>query len=180
MVVNFKLFKLYTRIYYNFILGKINNSTPKLSINLSGIELKNRLLIIFPLDEKSFRVAAYSFRKLIEYNNSDKYTLLINEEFKNLFYFNSSQIVYAKFNNKKQSLVFNQDYLNNNEYDLVINLNVNEYFEIYKLIGNIDCKYKVGIKSLFSSKFYNIEYEVNQDGSTEAAYQNIKLLLGYK
>ena len=66
MAVNFKLVKLYTRIYYNFILGKINNSIPKLNINLSGIELENRLLIIFPLDEKSFRVAAYSFRKLIE------------------------------------------------------------------------------------------------------------------
>ena len=55
-----------------------------------------------------------------------------------------------------------------------------QHFEIYRLIGNIDCKYKVGIKSLFSSKFYNIEYEINQDGSTESAYQNIKLLLGYK
>ena len=49
-----------------------------------------------------------------------------------------------------------------------------------KLIGNIDCKYKVGIKSLLSNKFYNIEYEIDQDGSTEGAYQSIKLLLGYK
>ena len=103
--MNFKLFKLYTRIYYNFLLGKINNSIPKLNINLSGIELNNNLLIIFPIDEKSFRVAAYSFRKLIDYNNSDKYTLLINEDFKNLFYFNSSQIIYLKFNKKKESKV---------------------------------------------------------------------------
>ena len=48
--MNFKLFKLYTRIYYNFLLGKINNSTPKLNINISGIKLENKLLIIFPLD----------------------------------------------------------------------------------------------------------------------------------
>ena len=119
MVVNFKLFKLYTRIYYNFILGKINNSTPKLNINISGIKLENKLLIIFPLDEESFRVAAYSFRKLIDYNNSDKYTLLINEDFKNLFYFNSTQIIYGKFNKKKQSLVYNEKYLNRDNFDLV-------------------------------------------------------------
>ena len=177
--MNFKLFKLYTKIYYNFLLGKINNSLPKLNINLLGIELDKDLLIIFPLDEKSFRVAAYSFRKLIDYDNSHKYTLLIDESFKSLFYFNSAQIIYCKFNNKKESISYYND-IDFNSFDLVINLNVNEYFEIYKLIGNINCKYKVGIKSLFSSKFYNIEYEVNQDGSTEAAYQNIKLLLGYK
>ena len=180
MAVNFKLFKLYTRIYYNFLLGKINNSTPKLNINISGIKLENKLLIIFPLDEESFRVAAYSFRKLIDYNNSDKYTLLINENFKNLFYFNSTQIIYGKFNKKKQSLVYNEKYLNRDNFDIVINLNVNEYFHIYKLIGNINCKYKVGIKSLLSNKFYNIQYEVDSDGTAEGAYQNIRLLLGYK
>ena len=177
--MNFKLFKLYTRIYYNFLLGKINNSIPKLNINSLGIELNKDLLIIFPLDEKSFRVAAYSFRKLLDYENSHKYTLLIEEKYKNLFYFNSAQIIYCSFNVKKQTISY-QNKIDNGLYDLIINLNVNEYFEIYKLIGNIDCKYKVGIKSLFSSKFYNIEYEVDQDGSTEAAYQNIKLLLGYR
>jgi len=177
--MNFKLFKLHTKIYYNFLLGKINNSIPKLNINSSGIQLDKNLLIIFPLDENSFRVAAYSFRKLIEYNNSSKYTLLIDERFKNLFYFNSAQIIYCNFNDKKESISYKGE-IDNNSFDLIINLNVNEYFEIYKLIGNIDCKYKVGIKSLFSDKFYNIEYEVDIEGTTEAAYQNIKLLLGYK
>ena len=176
--MNFKLFKLYTRIYYNFLLGKINNSIPKLNINLSGIELDNNLLIIFPIDEKSFRVAAYSFRKLIDYNNSDKYTLLINEDFKNLFYFNSSQIIYLKFNRKKQSISYKEN-LNDNVFDLVINLNINEYFDIYRLIGNVNCKYKVGIKSVISSRFYNIQYDVGNEGTTEGAYQSIKLLLGY-
>jgi len=177
--MNFKLFKLYARIYYNFLLGKINNSIPKLNINSLGIELDKNLLIIFPLDEKSFRVAAYSFRKLIDYQNSNKYILLIDERFKSLFYFNSTQIIYCTFNDKKESISY-RDKINNNSFDLIINLNVNEYFELYKLIGNINCRYKVGIKSLFPSKVYNIEYEVNQEGSTEAAYQNIKLLLGYK
>ena len=177
--MNFKLFKLYARIYYNFLLGKINNSIPKLNINLSGIELNNNLLIIFPIDEKSFRVAAYSFRKLIDYNNSDKYTLLINEDFKNLFYFNSSQIIYLKFNRKKQSISYKEN-LNDNVFDLVINLNINEYFDIYRLIGNVNCEYKVGIKSLLSNKFYNIQYDIDNDGTAEGAYQNIKLLLGYK
>ena len=101
--MNFKLFKLYARIYYNFLLGKINNSIPKLNINSLGIELDKNLLIIFPLDEKSFRVAAYSFRKLIDYQNSNKYILLIDERFKSLFYFNSTQIIYCTFNDKKES-----------------------------------------------------------------------------
>jgi len=177
--VDFKLFKLHTRIYYNFLLGKINNSIPKLNINSLGIELNKEILIIFPLDEKSFRVAAYSFRKLIDYDNSSKYTLIINERFKNLFYFNASQIIYCSFNDKKGSISY-QNKVDSNLFDLIINLNINEYFEIYKLIGNIDCKYKVGIKSLLSDKFYNIEYEVEQSGSAESAYQNIKFLLGYK
>ena len=61
MAVNFKLFKLYTRIYYNFILGKINNSIPKLNINISGIELSNKVLIIsgfvnFPGNNKVFHI----------------------------------------------------------------------------------------------------------------------------
>ena len=167
------------RIYYNFLLGKINNSIPKLDISSLGIELSKDLLIIFPLDEKSFRVAAYSFRKLIENKNSYKYTLLIDEKFKNLFYFNSEQIIYCTFNDKKESISY-QNEIDASIYDVIINLNIKEYFDIYKLIGNINCKYKVGIKSLFSSKFYNIEYEINKEGSTEAVYQNIKLLLGYK
>ena len=41
--MNFKLFKLYTKIYYNFLLGKINNSIPKLNINSLGIELNKDL-----------------------------------------------------------------------------------------------------------------------------------------
>ena len=179
MIVDFKLFKLYTKIYFNLLLGKINNSIPKLSINMSGIKLDNNILIIFPIDEKSFRVAAYSFRKLIDYKNSHRYTLMINEEFKNLFYFNSSQIIYIKFDEKKQLLLYNQK-LNNDIFDVVINLNVNEYFDVYKLIGNIDSKYKVGIKSLFSNKFYNIQYDIASDGTAEGAYQNIKLLLGHR
>ena len=177
--MNFKLFKLYTKIYYNFLLGKINNSIPKLNINSLGIELNKDLLIVFPVDEESFRVAAYSFRKLLDSKNSHKYTLLINEKFRNLFYFNSTQVIYFSFNKKKGSVIY-QDDINYDLYDVVINLNVNEYFDIYKLIGNINCKYKVGIKSLFSNKFYNIEYTMSQLGSTESAYQNIKLLLGYK
>ena len=177
--MNFKLFKLYARIYYNFLLGKINNSIPKLNINSLGIELDKNLLIIFPLDEKSFRVAAYSFRKLIDYNKSDKYILLIDERFKNLFYFNTNQIIYCNFNNKKESITY-QRKIDYDSFDLIINLNVKEYFEIYKLIGNIDCNYKVGIKTLLSDKFYNIEYEIDDNGSTEGTYQNIKLLLGYK
>ena len=177
--MNFKLFKLYVRIYYNFLLGKINNSIPKLNINSLGIELEKNLLIIFPLDEELFRVAAYSFRKLVDYDNSHKYTLLIDERYKNLFYFNTAQIIYCKFDNKKESISYN-NHIDNNLFDLIINLNVNEYFEVYKLIGNIDCKYKVGIKSILSSKFYNIEYDLDIDGTTESAYQSIKLLLGYK
>ena len=179
MIVDFKLFKLYTKIYYNLLLGKINNSIPKLNINISGIEVDNNFLIIFPLDEKSFRVAAYSFRKMIEHSNSSRYTLMINEEFKNLFYFNASQITYFKFDPKKELLLYDYE-LKSNIFDVVINLNVNEYFDVYKLIGNINSKYKVGIKSLFSSKFYNIQYDIANDGTAEGAYQNIKLLLGYR
>ena len=173
-----KLFKLYAKIYYNFLLGKINKSIPKLNINSLGIELNKDLLIIFPLDEESFRVAAYSFRKLLDSNNSHKYTLLINEKFKNLFYFKRTQIIYFTFNDKKQYISY-QNKVDYDLYDIIINLNVNEYFEIYKLIGNINCKYKVGIKSLLSSKFYNIEYSIDKQGSAEGAYQNIKLLVKF-
>ena len=178
MFADFKPFKLYTKIYYNFLLGKINNSVPKLNINKSSkIDSHDKTLIIFPLDERSFRVAAYSFRKLMNYNNSQNYTLLINEDFKNLFYFNRNQIIYVKFNRKKQSLSYNEN-LGDNIFNLVINLNINEYFEIYKLIGNINSRYKVGIKSMMSNKFYNIQYDIGVDDSTESTYQNIKLLLG--
>ena len=155
MIVDFKLFKLYIKIYYNLLLGKINNSIPKLNISVAGIEPNNKFLIIFPLDEKSFRVAAYSFRELIKNENSDKYTLLINEEFKNLFYFNPNQVVYVKLDKKKNKL--NYKSFNNNIFDIIINLNINEYFEIYKLIGNFNSKYKVGISAALSSRFYNIE-----------------------
>ena len=41
---------------------------------------------------------------------------------------------------------------------------INSYFQIYKLIGNINCKYKVGIKSLLSNKFYNIQYKIDNNG----------------
>ena len=132
MIMNFKLFKLYVRIYYNFLLGKINNSIPKLNINSLGIELEKNLLIIFPLDEELFRVAAYSFRKLVDYDNSHKYTLLIDERFKNLFYFNTAQIIYCKFDNKKESISYN-NHIDNNLFDLINYLQFSTIELIYLL-----------------------------------------------
>ena len=58
-----KLLKLQWRIYYWALTGKINKLSSRLFITFKKGQ-SDKFLIIFPMDESSFRVATYVFRAL--------------------------------------------------------------------------------------------------------------------
>ena len=83
--MNFKLFKLRTKIFYYSIFGKIQKQIPQLDLESQGHDAK-RILLMFPFDEPSFRVATFSFRGLgNEEKSKNYYTFLIKDTFKPFF-----------------------------------------------------------------------------------------------
>ena len=61
--MNVKLLKLHWLIFYWTITGRINKLDPKLTLAFTKGHAEN-ILIVFPMDEPSFRVALYTFREL--------------------------------------------------------------------------------------------------------------------
>ncbi len=81
-----KLLKLQIRIYYWVFTGKINKLSSRLFVSFKKGEAK-KILIIFPMDEASFRVAIYAFRELGQDVKSQKnIKFIIKEQFKDLFH----------------------------------------------------------------------------------------------
>ena len=99
-----KLLKLQWRIYYWTLTGKINKLSSRLFVAFKKGQA-NKFLIIFPMDESSFRVATYVFRALGQDDESQKkYKYIIKEQFKDLFHLHSGTHV----------LVKNTDFVQNN------------------------------------------------------------------
>ena len=63
MFMSLKLLKLRWKIFFWTVTGKIRKLHSRLRLTLSQGNPKN-ILIIFPSDEPSFRVAYYTFRNL--------------------------------------------------------------------------------------------------------------------
>ena len=178
-----KLHILKLKIQMYSKLGKIGKLASNVKISPKGNNIKN-ILICFPIDEPSFRVASYSFRKIKEETLKDMHiVLLIPSQFKKLIKFYFGQIItYDMKNEKNFSLNLEEigKVINDITFDMIIDLNPNFSFSISKFISNIAAEYKVGFQSVFSDTFYNIQFELSTTGFLERGYNQINSLITSK
>ena len=179
--MNFKLFKLRIKILYYSFLGKIHKPIPQLDLESKGHDSK-RILLMFPFDEPSFRVAAFSFRKLGKENQDENhYTFLIKDKFKSLFHIRSGETIILISDPKNPHKVKGENSIVNvlqmTEFDMVIDLNTKFYLDASRILSLVSGKMKVGFKSQFSDYFYNIQLDVSKSGIAENGYNKVQLML---
>ena len=175
-----KLIKLHWRIFYWTITGKIHSLSSKFLLQRQNNKKQN-VLLIFPIDEPSFRVALYAFRNL-GVNGKDKknYIFIVKEQFKDIFPIQYGRIILVHDINP-MDMVYEEgkilDQLKNVYYDIVVDLNSNFYLGIARLISKLRAELKIGFKSRFSSKFYNIQLDISKNNIMEKGYKQIISLL---
>ena len=178
-----KLHILKLKIQMYSKLGKIGRLASKIKISSKGNTVKN-ILVCFPIDEPSFRVASFSFRKLKEDVLKDVHIiLLIPSQYKNLIKFYFGQIITYDMKNEKNissTLEEIRKIINDFTFDMIIDLNPNFSFPISHFISNIPANYKVGFQSVFSDTFYNIQFELSTTGFLERGYNQINSLITSK
>ena len=175
-----KLLKLQWLIFYWSFTGKINRLGPRIKIKLTKSRAE-KILIIFPMDEPSFRVALYSFRELGQDNgNWRNYKFIIKEQFKDLFHLRSGSTIMVK-NSENDNILSDEkqilEQLHNTKYDIIIDLNPNFHLGISRLISLLQSDLKVGFANTFSDQFYNIQLDIRKSGITEKGYKQVNMML---
>ena len=180
IIISSKLIKLHWRVFYWTFTGRIQNLSSKISLNYKDIEAKN-ILIIFPMDEPSFRVATYSFRKLGKDDSYKKnYKFIIKEQFKDLFHIQLGRSILIKDSDETNALVDEQkilEQLQNIQYDIIVDLNSYFHLGIARLISLLRSDLKIGFKNSFSDKFYNIQLDISKTGIMERGYKQVNTML---
>ena len=170
---------------YNYIITKIKLLYKKLfgqlSVINSKVEIKgsnttlNNILIIFPIDEPSFRVALYTFRNF-EGNKKTNYFYLINRVYHSHFHLMGE--VY-NMNYIKRKLTTDDDFNNlfSIDFDMVVDLNQNFNYDLALIINKMKSNFKVGLSKDFSDMFYNLQFNLSESDILENGYEKIKLML---
>ena len=133
------------------------------------------------MDEPSFRVATYTFRKLgNDDSNKKNYKFIIKEQFKDLFHIQSGRSVLIKDSDGTNVLIDEQQILSqlqNIQYDIIVDLNSYFHLGIARLISLLRADLKIGFKNLFSDKFYNIQLDISKTGIMERGYKQVHTML---
>ena len=96
MIMSLKLLKLRWRIFFWTITGRMKKIHTRLKVNLAKGNSEN-ILIVFPMDEPSFRVALYAFRDLGKNDEIKReFIFLVQEQFRELFHSQFGQIVFIE------------------------------------------------------------------------------------
>ena len=175
-----KLLKLHCRIFYWTFTGKINKLNPHLKLTLTKGQAKN-ILIVFPMDEPSFRVALYAFRELGQKDtNRRNYKYIVKEQFKDLFHLRTGTMILVR-NSEYEDMLSDErqilDQLQNTQYDIIIDLNSNFHLGIARLINLLKADLKVGFSTPFADRFYNIQLDISKSGIMEKGYKQVNMML---
>ena len=158
-MIKFKTILTKIKLIYLRINGKIKKKYNSIEINHSNNRDIKNILIIFPIKEKSFRVALYSFRNLFKMKNVN-YFFIVNNVYRHHFHL-SGYVFDLFFNLKKERVrideTFFEERIINKKFDMIIDLNDDFFYDICSFINNLDGYYKVGIKKKYSDYFYNIQ-----------------------
>ncbi len=176
--MNFNLKNIRLKIMFYSIFGKIGDNFSKIKFpNQNHIK---KVIIFFPVDEDSFRVSLYSFRKFNFYNSDVSYYFVINRKFENLINLSGPNIFYVNYNKNKMKWCDINDrnsIISQDSIDIVIDLNKNLYFDVAKFINQLNSDLKIGFKTMYSDYFYNIQIDVGEDGIVENGFNKIQKIL---
>jgi len=175
-----KLLKLRLIIFFWKIFGKINSIRSRNELNWGNAK-NNKILIVFPIDEPSFRVACYTFRDLGRNNiNNKQFIFIVRKEFKDLFHLQFGYTLYIKYVKEGAILLEEKsliDFLKQNIFDYIIDLNPYFQLSIARFISLLQSEMKVGFLSEFSDNFYNIQLDVSKTGVMEKGFKQINGML---
>ena len=180
MFMSLKLLKLRWQIFFWTITGRIQKVHSRLQLTLSQGHPES-VLIVFPMDEPSFRVACYAFRDLRKKDGKRrKFIFLVKEQFEDLFHLRMGDTMfirhsdqYTKLSDEKLVLQVLKQY----KFDIIVDLNPEFYLGIARLISFLTSNMKVGFVSNFSDRFYNIQLNISKSGIMEKGFKQINWIL---
>ena len=92
MIMSLKLLKLRWKIFFWTVTGRMQKIRTRLKVKLVQGNSEN-VLIVFPMDEPSFRVAIYAFRDLGKNDETRReFIFLVKEQFRQLFHLQMGEI----------------------------------------------------------------------------------------
>ncbi len=180
MFMSLKLLKLRWKIFFWTMTGRIKIIQSRLQLTLSHGNPEN-ILIVFPLDEPSFRVACYAFRDLGKNNvQKRKFIFIVREQFRELFHLRIGDSMFIKHSDKDiilsgEKLLLQS--LKQNKFDIIVDLNPKFQLAISRLISLLKSEMKVGFASDFSDQFYNIQLDISKSGIMEKGFKQINWIL---
>ena len=139
------------------------------------------VLIVFPMDEPSFRVACYAFRDLGKQDaQKRKFIFIVKEQFEDLFHIRMGDTMFIR--NSDQYTILSDEKsvlqaLMQYKFDIIIDLNPEFHLGISRLISFLTSDMKVGFSSDFSDCFYNIQLNISKSGIMEKGFKQINWIL---
>ena len=180
MFMNLKLLKLRWRLFFWTITGRIKKMHSRLQLTLSQGNPEN-ILIIFPMDEPTFRVACYAFRDLGKDNVQKKqFIFIVKEQFKDLFHLRIGNSMYINHSDNDTIVAGEKlllQSLKQNKFDIIVDLNPTFQLAISRFISLLNSEMKVGFVSDFSDRFYNIQLDISKSGIMEKGFKQINWIL---
>ena len=180
MFMSLKLLKLRWCIFFWTITGRMKKMHSRLQLRLSQGYPEN-VLVAFPMDEPSFRVACYAFRDLGKHDDKKrKFIFLIKEQFDDLFHLQVGDKILIQ--NSAQNNILSDEKLvlqalKQYKFDIIIDLNPEFHLGISRLISLLKSDMKVGFSSDFSDHFYNIQLNISKSGIMEKGFKQINWIL---
>jgi len=180
MFMSLKLLKLRWKIFFWTITGRINKLHSRLQLTLSHGNPES-ILIVFPMDEPSFRVACYAFRDLGKDNvQKRQFIFILKEQFKDLFHLRIGNSIYINYSDQ-DTFLSGEKYLlqslQQNKFDIIVDLNPKFKLAISRFISLLKSEMKVGFASDFSDLFYNIQLDISKSGIMEKGFKQINWIL---
>jgi len=180
MFMSLKLLKLRWKIFFWTITGKINKFQSRLQLTLTQGN-PEKILIIFPSDEPSFRVAYYTFRDLGKRSeHKANFIFLVKGQFKDLFNLRIGETIYLNDSNPERMLSDERSLLavlKLQQFDIIVDLNSIFHLGISRLVSLLNSDMKVGFESDFSDRFYNIQLDISKSGIMEKGFKQINWIL---
>ncbi len=180
MFMSLKLLKLRWRIFFWTITGRIRKMNSRLQLTLSQGHPES-VLIVFPMDEPSFRVACYAFRDLGKKDDQKRtFIFLVQEQFKDLFHLRMGDTIFIRYSDQYTILSDERSVLQalkQYEFDIIVDLNPEFHLGISRLISFLTSDMKVGFMSEFSDRFYNIQLNISKSRIMEKGFKQINWIL---
>ena len=160
--------------------GSSEKQQLKSNISISNIpETPKIILMIFPIHQDFFRVASYSYRNLPYDKDKIEFHYIVDSNFIDSFSLRRGVLHKMKLDTKsriinKEDLLYQ---LNEINFDIIIDLNINYNQKMEDFILMQDSNYKIGFKHKKSDLLYNVQLDISKSQIAENGYQKILELI---